>query len=176
MQPIWIYDLPLPPSVNEYLMPIAGPTKYSFNRGRRFQQARLVKTAIHKKYEQIVEYWINKNKESVTTLQKLISSEMNHNLKANKPFALKIDMYFVFEKSRILTKNNKAERLDRDNRIKPLQDQLSKIIGIDDKYIFSGNAEKLICSTKEEECSMIRISITQPRSKTQVISESYLDS
>ena len=110
-------------------MPIAGPTKYSFNRGRRFQQARLVKTAIHKKYEQTVEYWINKNKESVKALQSLISSEMNHNLKANKPFALKIDMYFVFEKSKILTKNNKAERLDRDNRIKPLQDQLSKIIG-----------------------------------------------
>ena len=165
MEPIWIYDLPLPPSVNEYLMPIAGPTKYSFNRGRRFQQARLVKTAIHKKYELSIDNWINKNIESVRSLQKLVAEEVNHNLKAGKPFALKVDMYFVFEKSRILTKNNKAERLDRDNRIKPLQDQLSKIIGIDDKYIFSGNAEKLICSTREAECSMIRITTTQPRTR-----------
>lgn len=79
-------------------------------------------------------------------------------------YVVRLDTWFVFERSRIWTKDHQAQTLDADNRRKPLQDGLSNILDIDDKWFFSGNVEKVTCTSKDSECTIIRISPQRPRS------------
>lgn len=72
-------------------------------------------------------------------------------------FVLRMDTFFVFEQERIWTKDVNPQVLDADNRRKPMQDGVSKIIGVDDKYIFSGNVEKATCVNKDFEQCLVRI-------------------
>lgn len=147
---VWIQNLPLPPSVNEYLMPVQG---------------RLVKTGIHIEYDKMFTMWTMRNKSYVDKLRTKVAE-----LKQDCNFGLQVDMYFCFHQPRIYALNGDVKQLDRDNRIKPATDQMHKLIGIDDRYIFSGNSEKVTTNRKEDECLIVKISTMRPRSKEEILS------
>lgn len=166
---VWITTLPLPPSVNEYLMPVVGRVKRN-KFGKLYGQGRLVKTTVHKKYDSDVTLWVLKHSKQIEAFKEEVFMAMKAKEARKDPYALCVDMFFCFHRDRIFTVNNKLGRLDRDNRIKPMQDQLSKIIGLDDKYVFSGIAEKVSCENEEDECTILRIREFKPRTKNQILS------
>ena len=75
----------------------------------------------------------------------------------DKNIPLKVDYYFVFPKSKLLTKDNRFKMLDSANRIKSCQDGLASIIGIDDKMFVTGVVEKVICDEDKEAHVIIHI-------------------
>lgn len=166
---VWILDFPLPPSVNNYLMPIAAKATFSKKTGRYYTPGRLVKTKEHKDYQTKSLEWVSLIKEKIEGIKERIYFAQLAAENDNIPFALKVDIYFCFEKSRIITINNGVHRLDRDNYIKPLQDQLQHVLGIDDKFVFCGNSEKVTANSKDEECVIIRVAVTRPRTKIQIM-------
>lgn len=166
---MWILDFPLPPSVNSYLMPVAGKIKFSQKRKKHYTPGRLVKTKEHIAYESECTMWILQNRQMVEKIKERIFFALKAAENDFKPFALRVDFYFCFEHSRVLTVNHKIQQRDRDNFLKPATDQLKNVLGIDDKYIFSGNVEKVTAKTKDEECVLIRVSVTRPRTKEQIL-------
>lgn len=81
---------------------------------------------------------------------------------------LRVDTWFAFENSRIWTKDGQPKVIDADNRRKPMQDGLAQMLGIDDKWFFSGNIEKVTCVSKEYECTIIRILPVKARTLTEI--------
>ena len=55
---------------------------------------------------------------------------------------LHIDRRFYFPRSRLFTKQDKPKKIDVSNRIKAVDDAISKLIGIDDKLFFSATTKK----------------------------------
>lgn len=86
----------------------------------------------------------------------------------NQGYVLRLDSFFVFENSRVWTKAGHPQQMDADNRRKPLQDAVTNLIGIDDKWVFSGNIEKATCDSKEYEQCIARITPTNCRSLNQI--------
>lgn len=167
---IWITGFPLPPSVNEYLMPVAG--KWVINkRGKRYQQGRWVKTDIHRAFMDQCYLWRSQHITSFHKIQQAIHKAKKNTEDMGQRFALKVDCYFVFHVERIYTVNNKVERLDADNRLKPCRDALANILELDDKYFFAGSCEKVTTRSKESECSMIRMDQMIPRTMEQIKSQ-----
>lgn len=158
---IWLTNFPLPPSVNEYLIPVIG--KRSSKNGKTYLKGRLVKSKIHSNYQELCQYWALQNRKFVSDASNALLIQKRTREINKQPFALKIDCFFVFHSERIFTVNNKCEQIDTNNRIKPVLDALVKVIGIDDKHYFGGNCEKVTTNSKEFECSLIRISMMEPR-------------
>lgn len=86
-------------------------------------------------------------------------------------YVLSLDTWFVFEYSRIFSKDGKPKVLDADNRRKPLQDALSKILNIDDSWFFSGIIEKATCSSKDLEQCITRITPIKAKNLNQINQE-----
>lgn len=62
---------------------------------------------------------------------------------------LRFSRHFYFPYSRIFTKDHRVKKFDVTNRTKALDDCISTIIGIDDRYIFESYSEKHIANTAE---------------------------
>ncbi len=162
MDAIWLVNFPLPPSVNEYLMPIAagfGRTKT----GKKYQKARFVKTEPHRVYMQKCLEWRLLHNTGFLQIRAEMQEKVRAARAAKEKIAFRVDTYFAFDDSRLWTVNNLPEQLDADNRLKPCRDALSKLLEIDDKYFFSGFFEKISADAKHLECTYIRISQAQPR-------------
>lgn len=149
---IWLVGMPLPPSVNEYLMPV-------MPRGGR--KPRLVKTQIHRAYmDQCILY-----KRQHQTVIDRMTDKLNYMKsqadREKQPFALRVDAYFVFHVERI-----KAN--DANNRLKPALDGLVQVLSIDDRFYYAGNCEKVSTQSKDSECALIRISPMIPRTHQQL--------
>lgn len=91
----------------------------------------------------------------------IIINQVNNWISSGK--VLKLDITLIVEQSRIFTQKGIPKQFDSDNRIKGSSDGLSKILGIDDKYIFSVSIEKVSCDRKESECAIIKISNISPK-------------
>lgn len=161
----WIKNLPIPPSANKMYEPTAhkqwkvgksGKRYLGVNVGRRASDELIL---FQKKCEQFK--LINQNNlvRICTDLYGLMESG----------YVFRVDTWYSFEKSRIFTKDGRPKQIDSDNRRKPMQDGLALILGIDDKWFFSGNTEKVYCNSKEEECSIIRIIPVKARSAAEIL-------
>lgn len=160
---VWLVNFPLPPSVNEYLMPVPGRVKVNQRTGKLYKSGAFVKTELHRKYMDTCHQWRALHNKSFGEIQDHLLG-LVHKARADKRrVAFRVDHYFALEDSRLWTVNNLPERLDADNRLKPCRDALSTLLGIDDKYFFSGYFEKVSTNSKELECSAIRISLMTPR-------------
>lgn len=159
---LWLANFPLPPSVNEYLMPVSGGWSVS-KKGRAYQKGRWVKTKEHTDYMKRCELWALANKRGFTDAKEKLKEEVRKATLEKKRIAFRVDTYFAFENSRIWTVNNLPQQLDADNRLKPCRDALAKILEIDDKYFFSGFFEKVTTTNKNEECTILRIETMYPR-------------
>ncbi len=78
---------------------------------------------------------------------------------------IRVDRYFAFHRGRIVTLDGAPQRMDASNRIKAFDDCLAELVlGIDDKWVFSGYEEKVIAAPEEPESVMIVL--THMRLKT----------
>lgn len=89
-------------------------------------------------FESECDNWVLKNAQLV---RKTILDLKSEPLK-NKKIQLKT--LFLFPPAKLLCKDGRTKKLDVTNRIKGLEDQVSKIIGIDDKHFWSGSYSKQI--------------------------------
>lgn len=131
---IWLTKFPLPPSINEQLAPSRG---------------RLIKTKKARDYDEKVKMWIFVNRDGLTKAQSVLLPFVQTG------FGLRIDSFFAFQEQRILCKSARAKDwvrvLDANNRLKSAIDGLSAGLGIDDKFIFTGLCEKVICKSSVDE-------------------------
>jgi hypothetical protein len=49
-----------------------------------------------------------------------------------------------FEPGRLFTKDGRRKKLDASNRIKPIHDALAEILGIDDRFFYTGQSEAVL--------------------------------
>lgn len=117
--------LPIPPTSNRYLMPA---------------QSRLIKTPEARRYESGIQIYGLKFFRQIEAIKKAFQDK-----------TLCVDYYFIFHKSRVLTKKDTMKRLDVANRVKIIQDCVSKLVEIDDCYFVSGKIEKLWCDDAKDE-------------------------
>lgn len=125
-------NYPLPPSSNDLYASVRG---------------RLVKTKMARLYEfEVQSYKLNQHS-FIEEIKSRLKDEM-----------IIVDCVFVFEKSRLISKENKLKKLDASNRLKICHDTLAKLIEIDDKNIVKGSFMKITCEHKHEEQVIIFIS------------------
>lgn len=159
---IWLVNFPLPPSVNEYLMPVSGGLARN-KKGKLYEKGRWVKTEPHRVYVKKCNEWAVLHNTAWVQIKDQIQGEVRAARAANKKFGFRVDAFFAFENSRLWTQENTPQRLDADNRLKPCRDALADLLGIDDKYFFSGSCEKVSTPSKDQECTFLRISPMTPR-------------
>lgn len=131
-------DLPLPPSENNC---------YPTNRktGRRFPSREL------KEFQEAMKAWRAQHIRIANQAKALLVAPLG-----SQQRPIRVDRYFAFSQSRILTLAGSAKKLDASNRIKPLDDALCEhVLGMDDSWIWSGTAEKLLCSPGDEGCIVV---------------------
>ena len=138
-------DLPLPPSVNHC---------YAGFHGRRFRSKAL------KSFLRSAEAW------KLTHMGQVLFAERLMRGWLAKGFQIRVDCWFCFEHSRIYTMKGEVKALDAHNYIKPLHDALAEMLRIDDKHFFAGNAEKVTTKSKDEECSIVKLTPMSPTTKT----------
>ena len=118
---IQLKGFPLPPSVNKlYRTVVLG----------RF--ARRVKATPYREYEVECKTYFAKHIEGVIPSQEVVKVwfKMNNT-------AVKVDLVLYFKKGRVITKMGKIKRLDVDNHVKGLLDNLCPTLGFDDSAVFS---------------------------------------
>ena len=91
----------------------------------------------------------------------LIKAELNRWIESG--YVIKMDSYVAFEHTRVWSLENQPKKIDADNRRKALQDSLTEVLEIDDKWIYAGNMEKVTCSTKEEEQCIVSFEAMKPK-------------
>lgn len=119
--PIEIKGFPLPPSANALYLNIPG-------RGR-------CKSAALTKYESDVRFWCLRNQHQMNLARELT-------IGVGPGVFLKVSKMFFMKKKSILKKDGTPKRNDTSNRIKALEDVLSKLLGIDDKWFWAGTYDK----------------------------------
>lgn len=143
-------------------MPVAAG--WSVNKkGKKYQKGRFVKTAEHHNYLKRCEKWASLHGEAFTQIRNEILKIAEDGRLNKERVSFRVDTYFAFEESRLWTVNNLPQQLDADNRLKPCRDALAKILKLDDKYFFSGFFEKISANQKEQECTILRISLQKAR-------------
>lgn len=147
------------------LIPVMGAMRRN-KRGQVYASGRMVKSKEHVEYAKLCNRWAERYQRGLDQFkEELWKAKASHEAQGI-PFCLSVDAYYMFHVERILTVNNKTEKIDVDNRLKSLCDNLCRILEIDDKHIFRINAEK--CSTTGHESVIIKISQCQMRSKDQI--------
>jgi len=124
---VWLYGLPIPPSLNN---------AYPSVNGRRVQSKEL-----HRWKVDMME-WALINRASVKELR-------NEFEFIPKGHTVAVNCVYYFKRERVLTKKGDPKRLDVDNRLKVLLDQVTELIGIDDCMIWQGSFWKRIAPDKE---------------------------
>jgi Holliday junction resolvase RusA-like endonuclease len=120
----YLLNLPMPPSVNALF---AGTS-------RRYKSDK------YKAFEWEISRWALKNGSSL----QLLRAEIEKAIFLDREIALSMSYEFYFTYESILTKENKPKRNDTANRIKAIEDSIAKLIGVDDKYFWSGTFNKRV--------------------------------
>jgi hypothetical protein len=150
---IWLANFPLPPSVNDHLMPSGG---------------RMVKTKKHRQYTDLCYLWAAQNRNAFDPIKMRLERALRVAEEMKEPFALRVDAFIVFHHDRVFTANNLLWAIDANNRLKPLLDGLVHVLKIDDKHFFAGNCEKVTTQSKDQECAILRIDFMKPRTLEQI--------
>lgn len=118
-------------------------------------QSRLIKTPEARRYESGIQLYGLKFFRQIEAIKNVFQDK-----------TLCVDYYFVFHKSRVLTKKDALKRLDVANRVKIIQDCVSKLIQIDDCQFVSGKIEKLWCEDAKDEQVIVVFSAAPMRQFT----------
>lgn len=149
---VWITGLPLPPSANS-MYDINVNKKWIKRNGKPF-----LKTSTGKRksaelitFQTRCELFKRQHTQSIEKISKMCHEWIQQG------FMIGMDSYCIFQYDRIWSKDRKPLNLDADNRRKALQDAIFALLGIDDRYVFCGNIEKVTCIDKDLECSIVRL-------------------
>lgn len=167
MTTIILADFPLPPSVNSALMPVMSKIKYN-KKGKPYATGRMVKTYEHLGYTSACISWSMGYKNHLAKYKYELLTQRRKSEALKEPFALKVEYFFFMHRSKIITLAGKPEENDVDNRIKPCQDNLFKILNIDDSHVFPVYAEKVSIPDNEKERVIIRISSFKARTGEEI--------
>lgn len=96
-------------------------------------RGRLIKSSAGRAYSNQCAIWALKNKSALDKLREILRGK-----------TLRVDCAFVFPREKLITKKNTLKKLDFTNRIKVCQDELAKIIGVDDAHFISGYCQKMV--------------------------------
>jgi Holliday junction resolvase RusA-like endonuclease len=122
----WV-DFPMPPSINTAYATI-------LRHGRPIK----IKSRDMHRFDSDCDSWLLKHAQVV---RKTIQDLQSDSLRGKK---IQIKFLFLFPPAKLLCKDGRTKRLDVTNRIKAVEDQVSKILGIDDKHFWSGSYAKQI--------------------------------
>lgn len=112
-----------------------------------FKQKRFIKTSKARDFDnEMFNYSIKFNK--------IIENAKNW---INPKDILKVDCYFVFHKSRLISQKKELKRIDSDNRLKSTRDAISKLLDYDDKYFVTGIVERCYCEDIKDEQAIVII-------------------
>lgn len=169
---IWFTKIPLPPSVNKWLIPAGGLDR----RTGKYWPVRLAKSKEHKAYVDDIILWSRQHprdrfddaKQKLFLEYKRLEALQGH-------ASFRVDCYFALQKNRIFSANNRVESLDVDNMVKPLLDGMTKVIEIDDRFHFAVYSEKVTVYSKESECVLVNITSHKPRTLTEVLLTANLE-
>lgn len=138
------HDFPLPPSANHLYKTIM--IKGRIRRCKAKEYAEFEKKALD---------WKNVNHIDVGLFQanlEFIDVFRGEHLERNgHGTVIHIECEFRFERSRLFNKLGNPKKLDSANYLKALHDAVSEIIGIDDKYFWSGTFSKKAVASVDEE-------------------------
>jgi len=70
----------------------------------------------------------------------------------------RVERYFCFQRRSLYTLKGKPRVMDVTNRIKAFDDQLAKLVNIDDSRFWMGIEEKVELPDGERECVVVKIS------------------
>ena len=150
-----ITNFPFPPSVNEMY---ESHIKYiTTKKGRKIPKTYRRRSVDLESFYERCYLFKAQNRANF----EIIIKQVNEWLSGGK--VLKLDIDVLVEKSRVFTVQGVPKQFDADNRAKAVLDGLSKILGIDDKYVFSVSIEKVTCSQKDMECAQIKIIPISPK-------------
>ena len=131
--------LPMPPSVNK-----------AYRTFHIHGIARRGKTKELQKFERHIVKWGLANTESLREVKELTD-------KCSKDLFLHVKVQFFFHHKAILCKDGSPKRNDTENRMKPVLDGVAGILGIDDKWFWSGSFEKFVCPEYQDEHCNVEI-------------------
>lgn len=143
-----ITDFPLAISVNKAYPTIGG---------------RRVRSGDYKKFLVYAARWKGLHMGQLLDIEEQLRSWMREG------YQLRVDSWFCFLHERLYTKKNEVKALDSHNFTKSLHDALAELLNIDDRHFFAGLAEKVSTSTKEEECTILRITPHLPQTKDSIL-------
>lgn len=131
--------IPLPPSSNQIYASVRG---------------RLIKSQHARIYSNQCQIWALKNFKLLDMIKDHYKSETT----------LEVNYIFVFHKQRLVGKKNQIKKLDAANRIKVIQDELAKMIGIDDSLFLKTTIEKVTCESESDQQVIIEIKAAELKS------------
>ncbi len=99
-------------------------------------------------YEKEFLHWALKNKALLLTVKPELEKWIS-----KKNGMIYLDFYFALPREELLTLKNKPKKIDASNRLKVINDELSKAIGIDDKY-FHGSYRFVISESNTRYCGI----------------------
>jgi hypothetical protein len=127
----------MPPTANRMYLPIRG---------------RMILSNVGRQFKQDIEWYRVANRLQVQEISE-------HCVRAVQSGQLLcIDREFFFQRSTIFTKKGEVKRHDLTNKIKALDDGLSSILQVDDRYIFKCSSTKQISPDPLREYVDVKVS------------------
>lgn len=163
---IWMNNIPIPPSAND-MYETTGRIVTKRNKSGKIYTG--VKTGRYgskelEHFKAQCKSFYNVNREKIDAIAMVMQNWIDQGM------VIRLDCYAAFQYSRIWTLEGKAKQIDADNRRKALQDSISDMLNIDDKWIFSGIMEKVSCETKLDEQCFLCFTPMKPRTINDIIS------
>jgi hypothetical protein len=141
-----LLNFPMPPTANKQT------TIQRYNR-------RIIKSNLARAFDLEVKSYLTRN---LATMREINNDLMQY---ISVGQMIRVDTYFCFGHTDLITKDNRPKIVDTNNRIKATLDAIANSIGIDDRYFSQGFAEKVIkwkssdvnhCIVMLEPCQPIR--------------------
>lgn len=129
------------------------------NKQLTVSRGRIIKSSLARQFDYELNTYLTRN---LKTMREINRDLMRY---VSGGMMIRVDTYFCFDHTDLITKDNRPKVIDTNNRIKSTIDGVSKGIGIDDRYFTQGFAEKVIkwkssdvnhCIIMLEPCQSIR--------------------
>jgi Holliday junction resolvase RusA-like endonuclease len=142
--------LPIPPSSNQIYRSF-----YNKKIGRLIHY----KSKELKAYETLVGVWAADRIDTMVD----VKSKLKQSISNQRAF-IRIDAYFGFKPERLWNREGARKKIDVSNRIKALHDALSSLLEIDDRFFCLGDCEPAVVGPWEEECVLIKMTVSETKS------------
>lgn len=139
-------NLPIPPTENH---------AYPTIRNKQGKNIRVTGADL-KKFKAAVQCWAWERIVFVKKIQRQLSDMVAK----NQTILIRVDAYLGFELDRLFTKHRTRKKIDSSNRIKAAHDAIAEILGIDDRYFYSGEFMPTWIEKGEKECMTMILTTT----------------